>query len=278
VIDRPLHERIEDPAFRRAVDLLDAGDVDGLGDHLRSRPGLVRARVQFEGGNYFREPTLLEFVAENPVRHDRLPPNIVEVARTILDAGAHEDRKAIDSTLGLVCSGRVPREQGVQVPLIDLLCDHGADPDAAMLPALGHGEFEAASALLRRGARIDLVVAAATGRLEDARRTLPAADSEDRHRALARAAQHGHATVVSLLLDAGEDPSRYNPAGCHAHSTPLHQAALAGHLEVVRLLVERGARLDLRDIYHAGTPLDWAVYAGQHEIAEHLRRTGGAPG
>jgi uncharacterized protein (TIGR02246 family) len=53
------------------------------------------------------------------------------------------------------------------------------------------------------------------------------------------------ADIVRLLLDAGEDPNRYNPDGLHSHSTPLHQAALAGHDAVVRLLVERGARLDI---------------------------------
>ena len=87
-IDLPHHERIEDAAFRRAVDLLDDGDVHGLRDHLANHPSVVRQRVVFEGGNYFRDPTLLEFVAENPVRHDNLPPNIVKVARMILDAGA----------------------------------------------------------------------------------------------------------------------------------------------------------------------------------------------
>ena len=75
---------------------------------------------------------------------------------------------------------------------------------------------------------------------------------------------------MALLLDAGEDPNRYNPVGCHAHSTPLHQAALAGHLDVVRLLVERGARLDLRDIHHRGTPLDWAKHAGRAAVSRHL--------
>ncbi len=270
-VEEPSHERIQDAGFRRAVDLLDDGDVDGLRNYLISHPGIARQRVTFEGGNYFRDPTLLEFVAENPVRNDSLPPNIVEVARTILDADGRVDQRSIASTLGLVCSGRVPREGGVQIPLIDLLCDYGADPNGAMLAALGHGEFEAVDALIRRGARVDLITAAATGRIEAAQRELAVADPEQRHRALALAAQHGHAEIVALLLDVGENPNRYNPAGCHAHSTPLHQAALVGHLGVVRLLVERGARLDIRDIHYQGTPLDWADYAGQAEVSDYLR-------
>lgn len=273
-LDLAHHERIEDTAFRRAVDLVDDGDLEGLRDHLVNHPGLVHQHVQFEGGNYFREPTLLEFVAENPVRHDSLPPNIVDIARLILDAGAKSDQRAIDSTLGLVCSGRVSRECGVQVPLIDLLCDYSADPNGAMMSALGHGEFEAVDALIHRGAKVDLAAAAATGRVDDARQALAAADGEHRHRALALAAQHGHAEIVRVLLDAGEDPNRYNPVGCHAHSTPLHQAALAGHADVVRLLVERGARLDIEDIHYKATPLGWAEHGGQTEIAAYLRARG----
>jgi ankyrin repeat protein len=266
------HERIQDVAFRRAVELLDDGDVDGLREHLDRHPRVVRQHVVFEGGNYFHEPTLLEFVAENPVRHGSLPPNIVDVARAILDAGAATRRQAIDRTLSLVASGRVPRECGAQVPLIDLLCDFGADPDGAMRPALGHAEWEAADALIRRGAHVDLVVAAATGREKAARDGLASADGEQRHLALALAAQHGHAGIVALLLDAGEDPNRYNPPGAHAHSTPLHQAALAGHLEVVRLLVERGARLDLRDIHHGGRAVEWAEHGGRPEVLAYLQR------
>jgi len=203
-LNRPHHERIEDPVFRCAVDLLDMGDTNGLRAHLANHPGLVHQRVVFEGGNYFTNPALLEFIAENPVRHDRLPPNIVQIAKIILEAGAKADTAALGSTLGLVCSGRVPRERGVQLPLIDLLCDYEADPNSAMLPALGHGEFSAVEALLRRGAKLNLPAAAATGRLEDARHLLPNSRSEDRHRALALAAQHGQVEIVRLLLDAGE--------------------------------------------------------------------------
>jgi ankyrin repeat protein len=136
--------------------------------------------------------------------------------------------------------------------------------------ALVHGEFAAVEALIRRGARIDLAAAAAMGRTETAAQILPQANAEKRHRALAYAAQFGHTEIVRLLLDAGEDPSRFNPLGAHSHSTPLHQAALAGHFDVVRLLVERGADLSVKDILFQGTPAGWAEYGGHPEIAEYL--------
>ena len=267
----PQHERIENQIFRRAVDLLDAGDVEGLRAHLNTHPGLIEAHVLFEGGNYFRNPTLLEFVAENPIRNGKLPPNIVEVARVLLDAGAKSDQAALNETLGLVCSGRVSRECGLQVSLIDLLCEYGADPAIGIESALPHGELEAVNALLRNGAPANMAVAATLGRVPDARRLLATASSDERHRALAHAAQFGHTEIVRLLLDAGEDPNRYNPVGGHSHSTPLHQAALAGHFDVVKLLIERGARLDWKDTIWQGTPEGWAAHAGQTEIAQYLR-------
>jgi hypothetical protein len=268
-LNLPHHERIEDALLRRAVNLLDAGDTAGLRAHLKHHPNLVRQHVVFERGNYFRNPTLLEFVAENPIRHGTLPDNIVAVTEVILDAGA--ERIALNETLGLVCSGRVPRECRVQLRLIDLLCDHGADPNSAIQTAVAHGEFEAVNALIRRGVRINLPVAAALGDIEPVLRLLPRADHVDRHRAFALASQFGHVEIVRSLLDAGEDPNRYNPVGFHSHSTPIHQAALAGHDKLVRLLVERGARVDLKDVLWQGTPADWAEHAGKTELEAYLR-------
>lgn len=270
-LDRPLHERIDDRAFRAALQLVDDADVDGLRKYLAAHPSVVHQRVSFEGGNYFRNPSLLEFIAENPIRHEAMSPDVVAVATAILDAGARTDQAAMDSTLGLVCSGRVPRECGVQIPLIRLLCRYGAKGDTAMGPALAHGEFEAVAELLRCGATLDITAAAALGRADVVGGLLSTSTAEARLTALALASQFGHIEVVKVLLDAGEDPSRYNPAGFHAHSTPLHQAALAGHFDVVRLLVSRGARRDLRDIHNNATPADWAEHVGQHDIASFLR-------
>jgi hypothetical protein len=268
-LDLPHQERIVNTAFRRAVELLDGGDVTGLRAHLNQQPNLVRQHVVFEGGNYFRNPTLLEFVAENPVRNGTLPANIVDVTKVILDAGPSQS--ALNETLILISTGSVPRECRVQLPLIDLLCDYGADPNSAAHVAALHGKLAAVNALIGRGARIDLPLAAALGRIEDARRLLAGASSEDRHLALTLAADFGHVEIVRLLLDAGEDPNRYNPVGGHSHATPLHQAAGVGHDEVVRLLVERGARLDLKDILWQATPAEWARHAGKKEIEAYLR-------
>jgi ankyrin repeat protein len=268
-LDLPHQQRIENATFRRGVELLDAGDVAGLRAHLNQHPDLAHQHVVFEGGNYFRNPTLLEFVAENPVRHGAMPAKILEVTKVILDAGP--SHSARNETLMLVSTGSVSRECGAQLPLIDLLCDYGASPNSAVRATALHGELEAVNALIGRGARIDLPVAGALGRFDDARCLLAGASSEDRHLALSLAANFGHVEIVRLLLDAGEDPNRYNPVGGHSHTTPLHQAAGEGHEEVVRLLLERGARLDLQDILWRATPADWARHAGNTEIEAYLR-------
>jgi ankyrin repeat protein len=274
--------------FEQAVEAVITGDLPALRALLREDPELVRARSTRR-----HHATLLHYLGANGVEghRQRTPPNAPEVARLLLDAGAEVDALADMyeqrcTTLSMLVSSSPPAEAGLQVGLTELLLDRGAALDgpgskwrSALATALAFGFRDVAEALVRRGARVDdLGVAAGLGRLEDATRLLPDADGVTRHAALALAAQHGHAEVVRLLLDAGEDPDRYNPEGHHAHSTPLHQAAWGGHLPVVRLLVERGARLDQRDTIYDSTPLGWAVHGGRTEIADYLRGRAAAAG
>src|SRR5437868_2273827 len=107
-LPRSYEERISDPLFRRAVSLIDNGSVEELRSLLVEHRWLVHSHVSFEGGNYFQNPTLLNFVAWNPVRDVSMPSNIVSVTRVLLDAGAASDLDSINETLGLVSSGRVP--------------------------------------------------------------------------------------------------------------------------------------------------------------------------
>jgi ankyrin repeat protein len=251
--------------FARAVALLDDGDAAGLARLLDEHPDLVRERTDFGSEAYFRRPYLLWFAAGNPVRNERLPANIASIARLLIDRGADQ----IDYTLELVCSGRVPRECRVQHELIDVLCDAGADPDAAMRTALAHKELDAVERLLERGARTTLVVAACLGRPIEP--FFDGSTEATRHEALTAAAFYGHAPAVAALLAAGVDVNAFSPAGFHAHATPLHHAVDSGSLDCVRVLVDGGARLDIEDSAYCATPLGWAEYLGRPAIAAFLR-------
>lgn len=88
------------------------------------------------------------------------------------------------------------------------------------------------------------------------------------------AAQLGRAQVARILLEAGEDPNRFNPESCHAHSTPLHQAAVAGHRETVEVLLAFGANPAAVDRIWNGTAASWARHGGHEELAGILERAG----
>ena len=285
----PVHE------FESGVNTVITGDTGALRHLLEGNPDLVRARSRRRTSHDppVHAATLLHYVAANGVEghNQKSPSNAVDVATMLLRAGADVDALAAMyggnyTTMSMLVSSSPPAAAGVQVPLVETLLDFGAAIDGIGDPTWGSPlgtalvfEFtDVAELLVRRGARVDDVAhAAGLGRLADVERLLPASDAASRHRALALAAQLGHADVVRVLLDAGEDPDRYNPDGTHAHSTPLHQAALHGHDAVVRLLVERGARVDIQDKVWHGTPHGWATYAEQPATAAYLASVGGAP-
>jgi hypothetical protein len=264
-------DRILDLDFKSAVQFIDEGRWRELEIHLSAHPQIVRQRVFFSFNRYFGNPSLLEFTAENPVRVGKMAPEILQVASAILKAGAKSDQRAIDSTLELIASGRVARECGFQPQLLDLLSSYGADVDAAMPACLLHGEFDAAENLIRNGAKVDLCVAVATGREQKFEALLPQASPLERRQALALAAQFGQFRMLQALFDAGVDAQGFNPIGFHSHSTPLHQAALGGRLQTVKVLVGAGADLDARDILYSSTPAQWAAHGGQGEVAEFLQ-------
>ena len=278
--------------FERAVEAVVDGEIPTLERMLTQDRCLVRARssrvTNFDPPRH--GAMLLHYVASNGVEgyRQRSPKNAAAVAKLLLDAGADPDALCNlyggeCTTMALLVSSTPPANAGVQVPVLNVLIDHGATVTpkgegawtSPVITALVFGFKDAARTLVDRGAPVDTLAAAAgLGRIDDVKKMLPSATAEDRHRALALAAQTGVAEAVQLLLDAGEDPNRFNPPGTHAHTPPLHQAIAHGHLDVVKVLVERGARLDIRDTIHHGTPLGWARYCEKPVIEQFLRDRG----
>jgi ankyrin repeat protein len=76
----------------------------------------------------------------------------------------------------------------------------------------------------------------------------------------------GEIEIVLLLLERGADPNRGNDYGW----TKLHQAGYANERRLAQLLLEAGARTDLSARGDGGTPLVVALFWGHREVVDVL--------
>jgi hypothetical protein len=98
----------------------------------------------------------------------------------------------------------------------------------------------------------------------------PAAAADDPGDALRRAASVGDLAKVKELLAAGVDANAANAYG----GTALSFASDKGHAEVVKLLLEHGADVNVKDRFYTATPLLWAVEHGHAEVVRALLAKG----
>lgn len=285
-----------DSIFREAVAAIDAGDIANLQRLIDANPALVRERLASPGNwlrdkiggaleGFFQRPYLLWFVAEDPVRNGTLPKNIADVAKTIIDAaeraGASNLQEQLDYALSLVSWSWIARECGVQLELIDVLMDAGADPDGNAANALVNGNVAAAEHLVKRGAPMSLATALGLGRWDDADRLATSATDEHKRLAFVLSALNGNAEALRRMIAAGADVNAPSE-NLYPHGTPLHHAVCSGSLEAVRVLVKSGADLNAPDTAWKGTPLGWAEHYVEEsktdvkrkqygEVAEYLR-------
>ena len=205
------------------------------------------------------------------------------VAAAIRERNLARVRQLIDETPDLLHAGDTRSNQPIhwavmtrQVDVIDELLARGADinarrEDGAQPIQLTNGDYsfrgwrdvpkdiapspaEILNHLLARGAYYDICTAAHRGDLDR----------------------------VRTLLD--ENPSRANRPSDYVtyyegSGTPLQNAAGRRHLEVVKLLLERGADPNLREegIAPHGRALYSAVYNGHFEVAKLLLEHGAYP-
>lgn len=261
--------RIEDSDFRAAVAAIHAGDAGGLARLLDEKPSLLtEPAIEPDIGTrgYFTDPMLFWFIANNPTLIPRLPPNIVEIAELMIARGVAQ--KDLDYTLMLVMTGGFEPES--QIPLVRTLVVAGAVADRqGIIATLGHRQTAPVEWLLDHGYPLTAESAAGLGRADALPALLATASLEEKSDALGMAVINGQREAARACLEAGADPNRF--MACHTHSTPLHQAALEGDLETMKLLVAHGARSDIEDKLWHGTPLGWALHGKRSEAAAWLR-------
>ncbi|HWC74459.1 MAG TPA: ankyrin repeat domain-containing protein [Gemmatimonadales bacterium] len=276
-------------AFEAAAEAIVRGDEQTLRELLRHKPDLIRARSTRE-----HNATLLHYVSANGVEsyRQKSPPNAARITKLLLDAGADVEAEANVygggcTALGLVATSTPPREAGVQIPVMEVLLEHGAQiehPDLAgkgsdaVYACLANGCPEAAAYLADRGGRVGLIGAAGIGRLDVVQQLVDVAEAPRREMALRYAAGYGRLEIVKFLLDRGVNVDGHHNDG----RTALFYAILGGHLEVVRLLLERGAKSDIMTengpVFGAAL---WQAHRGdadaQVPIIEALIAAGGKP-
>lgn len=258
--------------FRNALAALDAGDVRRLALLLDERPSILhyecRVGQWYEQG-YFAGATLLRHVAGNPIRSP-LPPNVIDIARLLVERGA--TREEAYATIALVLTSRQASESGVALELIDVLMLSGARFDVrakdVLTAPLLNGAPETARALADRGARVELHHAAAFGDITALDRMLENPTTQMAlEQALVFACVCGQSEAVTVLVRRGARGDVLLAPGDQTPRTALHEAANRGHLAIAQQLLAAGARTDVREPRWNGTAADWAMVGGHSQIA-----------
>ena len=173
-----------------------------------------------------------------------------------------------------------------QFERMKLLVEHGVDvntPDSRLQKtpyelAVLHGNKEIAAYLLQHGAEkislsnIDDFATACLAADEPRARLLldqnPGLMSElglRRAELLQLAAENDKRQAVRLMVKLGFDVNE------RSRTTALHNAAMCGHLDMAKLLIELGADPTIRDTEFNAHPSGWAEYSEKTEVAEYLR-------
>jgi hypothetical protein len=259
-------------SFEQAADAIVRGDKARLAALLEQHPNVVHERSTRD-----HRSTLLHYVSANGVEDFRqtTPPNIVEIAEMLIDAGADVNATSEaygggSTTLGLVATSIHPEAAGVQIPLLELLLAHGAHMEQPGLTGngnsivrgcLANGQGAAARFFADRGATMNLLEAAGVGRLglvktyfDGDGNLKPSGTQEQMESGFLYACGYGASDVAEFLLDCGLDPGTHNERG----QTGLHWAMYGPHVDVVRILLRQGAPVNARDTMES-TALHWGL-------------------
>ncbi len=275
-----------DPALvdRHVWAAASAADPVALARHLAAHPALATTN----GGPYGWSPLMYLCYGRAPL--GRTANATLAAAHLLLDGGADPNSGYLWRGLstpftaltglfgeGEQGPGRQPRHPFAE-PLATVLLQRGAHPvdqqtlynrmfrpdDSHLELLFSHGLADAGTSPWER-------------RLGEAMETR----EQMWRRQVDWAAEHGFADRLELLARHGIDTAGVTlvtasfPTDVNARddegATPLHQAAWAGDLVLIRRLLEAGADRAMTDTRFGSTPLQWAEHAYQTEAAALLR-------
>jgi len=266
-----------DPKFQPAVDAINAGDLDRLESLIAAQPTLATDRSSKS------HPTLLQCL----VLDARNQPNQLEMARVLIDAGADIDGP-------LVAAASIGNTKAAEALLDAGAAINGDGVWSPLEEALYWGNQETVQMLVNRGATVhNLRIAAGLGRVdviesfftEDGTLRPEAGKISSPFRwkrteggpqdiidnALLYACISNRIEAVKYLLNRGAQINAIPPGFDYA-GTALHYAALFGHRGLVDLLIEKGARLDIRDTKVNALAAGWAAHGGHQDLSDYLTR------
>jgi hypothetical protein len=261
-----------------AFELIRANDVDGLRRMLDTEPNLIHATYRGAAATMLEaiaqpdvfgnnlgvelgiDPRIVELLIERGSKLE-VPLNLAacfnraEMVRMLLTAGARVDDT---QTWGIT-----PLQTAVyhgSRESADLLADVAVVPDALYIAA-GAGRLDAVERWFLADGSLRPEALALRPNLADVGwppAPPPLADSQQAlDEAFALAAFSGRLEVLALLLERGADVN----GSVHLGLTGLHLAAIRRRLETMQWLAERGSDASRRDDIHHRSVLEWAEHS-----------------
>ena len=177
-----------------------------------------------------------------------------EAAQELIDNGADVNANGVGGETPLF---KAVRQRHTEIA--QLLIDNGANVDGKnnwgttpLQQAALNGDTEIVNLLISNGAEINL---------QDNFGGIALNSS------ISKDCTKDRIKIIKILIDNGSDVNKQEATKLH---TPLHDAVLWGHKEVVDILMSNGADINIEDMF-GRTPLCLAKFKGHTKVADLLK-------